>query len=254
MQLATGGKMLNFGYWNSVGDPVSAQQELCSLVGDLAELQSAKKLIDLGSGLGAPAKFWMSKYDRLQVVCVNINRQQLLESVAVDAGCVRSIQSSVNATSVILPFPAESADRIVALESAQHFRPLPEFIRECRRVLSPGGILALAIPVTSHPLHGISKLFKLGILSFTWSSEHYSADHVNSALLSNGFRITSVQRIGHEVYEPLTRYYVENRPSIRKRILEYYPAFLESVLHRSLLKMRQASEDGLIDYLLIKAS
>jgi cyclopropane fatty-acyl-phospholipid synthase-like methyltransferase len=253
MQLATGGKMLNFGYWNSVGDPVLAQQELCSLVGDLAELQSAKKLIDLGSGLGAPAKYWKSKYDPLEVVCVNINRQQLLESMASDVDN-RSVQSSVNATSVILPFPAGSADRIVALESAQHFRPLAEFIKECRRVLTPGGILVLAIPVTSHPLHGLSKLLKLGILSFTWSSEHYSAEQVNSALSSNGFQITSLQRIGHEVYEPLTRYYVENRPSIRKRILEYYPAFLESILHRSLLKMRQASEAGLIDYLLIKAS
>src|SRR6185436_18326493 len=124
MQLATGGKMLNFDYWNSVADPVSAQQELCSLVGDLAELESASKLIDLGSGLGAPAKYWMSKYDSLEVVCVNINRQQLLESMASDVDN-RSIQSSVNATSVILPFLAGSADRIIALESAQHFRPLP---------------------------------------------------------------------------------------------------------------------------------
>ncbi|MGI0037523.1 MAG: methyltransferase domain-containing protein [Nitrososphaera sp.] len=253
MQLATGGKMLNFGYWKSVSDPVSAQQKLCSLVGDLAELHSAKKLIDLGSGLGAPAKYWMSKYDPLQVVCVNINRQQLLESIK-DGGNSRTIQSSINATSVTLPFPAGTADRIAALESAQHFRPLTEFIRECRRVLAPGGIIVLAIPVTSLPLHGISKLFKLGILSFTWSSEHYSKDQVASTLLSNGFKIDDLQRIGHEVYEPLTSYYVENRPSIRERILEHYPAFLESILHRSLLKMRQASEAGLIDYLLIKAS
>lgn len=253
MQLATGGKMLNFGYWNGVSDPVSAQQKLCSLVGDVAGLHSAKKLIDLGSGLGAPAKFWLSKYNPLEVVCVNINHQQLLES-RMDRGNSRSIDLSVNATSVTLPFPAGTADRIVALESAQHFRPLSEFVKECRRVLVPGGILVLAIPVTSIPLSGISKLVKLGILSFTWSSEHYSADYVKATLLSNGFRILDLQGIGHEVYEPLTRYYVENRKSIRERILGHYPAYLERILHRSLLKMGQASEAGLIDYLLIKAA
>ena len=41
---------------------------------------------------------------------------------------------------------------------------------------------------------------------------------------------------------------------IKPKILVRYPAFLERILHRSLLKMRQASGDGLIDYLLIKAS
>lgn len=246
--------MLNFGYWNGASDPFAAQQKLCSMVGDLAGLHSAKKLIDLGSGLGAPAKYWLSKYDPLEVVCVNINRQQLLESMSMDGGASRQIDSSVNATSVTLPFPAGTADRIVALESAQHFRPLSEFVKECRRVLVPGGILVLAIPVTSIPLRGISKLVKLGILSFTWSSEHYSADLVKATLLSHGFGIVELYNIGHEVYEPLTRYYVENRKSIRERILGHYPAYLERVLHRSLLKMERASEAGLIDYLVIKAA
>jgi cyclopropane fatty-acyl-phospholipid synthase-like methyltransferase len=254
MQLATGGKMLNFGYWNGARDPFAAQQRLCSRVGDLAGLHSAKKLIDIGSGLGAPAKYWLSKYNPLEVVCVNINRQQLLESMRTDGGDSRQINSSVNATSVNLPFPAGTADRIVALESAQHFRPLSEFVKECRRVLVPGGILVLAVPVTSIPLRGISKLVKLGILSFTWSSEHYSADHVKATLLSHGFRIVELHNIGHEVYEPLTRYYVENRNSIREKILGHYPAYLEKVLHRSLLKMERASEAGLIDYLVIKAA
>lgn len=247
--------MLNFGYWNGANDPLSAQGELCGLVGDVAELHVAKKLIDLGSGLGAPARYWTSEHDSLDVVCVNINRQQLKDSRVSDAGneSLRRM-SCINATSVILPFPERCADRIVALESAQHFRPLSEFIRECRRVLAPGGVLVLAIPVTARPLRGISKLIKLGILSLTWSSEHYSAEHVTSTLKSHGFKIDSVRSIGHQVYEPLTNYYAKNRQAIRERILEHYPAFLEVVLQRSLLKMSKASASGLIDYLIIKAS
>jgi cyclopropane fatty-acyl-phospholipid synthase-like methyltransferase len=253
MQLATGGNMLNFGYWNGASDPIAAQQGLCSSVGEMAELGSARRLVDLGSGLGAPAKYWASRYD-LDVVCVNINRRQLLESNGGGGNKAFERLSCVNATSVTLPFPDGSADRIVALESAQHFRPLSGFVRECRRVLSPGGTLVMAIPVTARPLHGLAKLFRLGILSLTWSSEHYSAQYVRSALASSGFNVSGVTSIGHEVYEPLADYYLKNRAAIRERILERYPAFLEGILHRSLLKMGQASRAGLIDYLVIKAS
>ena len=256
MQLATGGSMLNFGYWNGSDHPLSAQRKLCELVGDTGELCSARMLVDLGSGLGAPAKYWTSKYSDLDVMCININRQQLADSLKSYSGDNSAAENlfCINATSVTLPLPDKSADRVIALESAQHFRPLSEFIRECRRVLAPGGILVIAIPVTARPLQGIGKLFRLGILSFTWSSEHYPAEQVNSALMSNGFKIDGVQRIGHQVYEPLTRYYVQNRRSIKQKIEEHYPSFLESILHRSLLKMRQTSEAGLIDYLVIKAS
>jgi cyclopropane fatty-acyl-phospholipid synthase-like methyltransferase len=250
MQLATGGDMLNFGYWNGSSDPISAQQRLCSAVGDIAELSSAKRLIDIGSGLGAPARFWVSRYGLRSVVCVNINRRQL---VAANGKNGSEEISCVNATSVILPFPDGSADRIIALESAQHFRPLPDFVKECKRVLAPGGALLLAIPVTAQPISGIAKLLRLGILSFTWSSEHYSADYVTSALSANGFKIASVQSIAHEVYEPLTNFYIKNRTEMSERILREYPAFVEKILHRSLLRMKKASQDGLIDYLLIRA-
>ncbi|MEW5840182.1 MAG: methyltransferase type 11, partial [Thermoproteota archaeon] len=52
MQLATGGDMLNFGYWKDACEPVAAQEALCSLVGSEAELGSAMALLDVGSGLG----------------------------------------------------------------------------------------------------------------------------------------------------------------------------------------------------------
>ena len=50
MQIATGGSMLNFGYWdNSSVSPIMAQNKLCDLVGNMAELGSAKSLLDIGS-------------------------------------------------------------------------------------------------------------------------------------------------------------------------------------------------------------
>ncbi|MGI0028910.1 MAG: methyltransferase domain-containing protein, partial [Nitrososphaera sp.] len=136
MQLATGGRMLNLGFWSDgIVDPIAAQSRLCSIVGDDADLSSAATLIDVGSGLGAPARQWKSAHELLEISCVNINQEQLTSS-KVSTGNSAAIPeevSLVNATSVALPFSDHSADRIVALESAQHFRPLAGFVNECRR-------------------------------------------------------------------------------------------------------------------------
>jgi ubiquinone/menaquinone biosynthesis C-methylase UbiE len=252
MQLASGGNMLNFGYWNGGAEnPVAAQSRICALVGDAAELCSAKRLIDIGSGLSAPGALWKSMHSSIDISCVNINYRQL--SFASKSVCSPGSVSLVNATSTALPFSDQSADRIVALESAQHFRPLEKFVREARRILVPGGVLVMALPVTTARARGL-QAFKLGILSFTWSSEHYGLDYVKSAIASNGFTIKDVTHIGSYVYRPLTDYYVLNRKSLRQKILQEYPSFLEGVLYKSLLKMKDVSAKGIIDYVIIKAS
>lgn len=243
MQLATGGDMLNFGYWENASDPVAAQNELCSLVGEIAELGSAMRLVDVGSGLSAPAARWKSIHDSLNISCVNISFQQLL------AARQASKIALLNATSTILPFADRSMDRIVALESAQHFKPLDKFVSESMRVLQPGGLLVIAIPVMTRFL----PFFRLGILSWTWSSEHYQLEYVKSTIDRNGFEIKELRHIGHQVYEPLADYYILHRTALRKKILDKYPAFLENILYRSILKMRDVSRKEIIDYAIIKA-
>jgi cyclopropane fatty-acyl-phospholipid synthase-like methyltransferase len=249
MQLATGGNMLNFGYWEGAQSPIEAQRRLCALVGDMAELASAKVLVDVGSGLGAPAMQWKEAHD-VDVVSVNINQQQLF--AARPDG--RDGITLVNATSTALPFSDRSADRIVALESAQHFRPLERFISESRRVLRDGGLLVMALPVMKQGGSHLKAAARLGILSLTWSSEHYGLEHVKSAIAGGGFTIGEVRHVGHQVYEPLTDYYTKNRQALRESILKEYSPFIEGVLYKSLLKMKDASAKGVIDYVIIKAS
>lgn len=243
MQLATGGSMLNFGYWteNTI-DPISAQKNLCSYFGNLAELQQAKSAVDVGSGLSAPAIFWRNKYQKLNLFCVNINHEQLSFS-----GPERNIEF-MNSTSTQLPFSANSVDRVLALESAQHFKPLKNFVVESKRVLKYDGILLLALPVI---LLRVSAL-KLGILKFTWSSEHYELDYVKKLVTSEGFIINEEKLIGKNVYEPLADYYIQNRTNLKNMILQKYPNYIEKILYTSILKMKTASKQKLIDYVILK--
>ena len=243
MQLATGGSMLNFGYWlENICEPISAQENLCSYFGKLAELENAKTVVDVGSGLSAPAIFWRNNYDKLNLFCVNVNYDQLSFS-----GPQRNLEF-LNSTSTKLPFSDNSVDRVLALESSQHFKPLKIFISESKRILKSDGILALALPVT---LPGVS-FVKLGILKFTWSSEHYGLEHVRETVTSGGFIITDEKLIGKNVYEPLANYYVEHRDELKKSILQKYPKYVEKILYTSILKMKNASEQKIIDYVVLK--
>jgi len=111
-------------------------------------------------------------------------------------------------------------------------------------------LFVLAVPVTL----GSSSLKKLGLLKFTWSSEHYDLDFLKNLLNSNGFSISSEKLIGSNVYDPLADYYEKNRSSLKKLILEQYPAYVESILFKSIKKMKKASEEKIIDYVLLKCS
>jgi ubiquinone/menaquinone biosynthesis C-methylase UbiE len=312
VQVATGGNsnMLNFGYWSQNKkildmNPLHAQRELSALIGKFGDFQSSHRVLDIGSGFSAPATQWKSIYNFLDIICVNINSQQLStaaktlvpsitttamfhtintdidgsviststanvkgRSIATPAMC-GDILSLVNATATTLPFADGCVDRIVALESAQHFKPLQNFFKESARILKPKGLLIIAIPVImGSPGSKIDKgsfiqqFRKLGILYFSWASEHYTLDNVNSSLRSEGLAIKDIQHIGNNVYEPLADYYILNRKLLKKTINDSLSSrtqiiafkIIENIIYRSALKMKSLSQKGIIDYILIKCT
>ena len=249
MQLATGGNMLNFGYWedNDIS-PITAQNRLCDITGSMAELNSAKSLLDIGSGLSSPAMKWSSLYPNIEISCINTNYDQLqLAKNLLKEKSLHYQIYGINSTSTMLPFVKNSIDRIIALESAQHFKPFEHFIFESNRIIKKNGILTFAIPVTTKNVN----LKKLGILAFTWSSEHYSEDFILD-VASKKFHIVKKIQIGSHVFEPLADYYIKNRKKLRRIILMQYPTYVENILFKSILKMKSMSREKIIDYLLIK--
>jgi len=296
--------MLNFGYWSKkTEDPIQAQRELCTLVGEFANLKSAENVLDVGSGFSAPAIQWKSIYNFLNISCVNINLLQLKTAKNIvnkndSNDIVKSKKTTitsqtlyvknsadnnislVNSTAKILPFKEKCMDRIIALESAQHFRPLIQFIQESKRILKNDGLLVIAIPVTTtittdnksittdNKSASLAQQFKkLGILSLTWASEHYELENIRSLFNEAGFKNVNIQNIGAHVYAPFTDYYVKNRRAIKNVILHgsqssaSTPLLLHNILYdvvenfiyKSALKMKEISQKGLIDYVLFRA-
>jgi ubiquinone/menaquinone biosynthesis C-methylase UbiE len=265
MQLATDASMLNFGYWQGeVNSPVLAQSNLCTLVGTLADLGSSNTLIDVGSGYGAPALQWSKEFRLGKIICVNINSQQLANGSQIATSTIKNAKAFhihflrtnidyLNSTSLNLPFATGTVDRIIALESAQHFKPFDRFIAEAYRVLQPKGLLVIAMPVTVSLDNVLKKLPKLGILNLTWSSEHYGFEYVKSTITKYRFKIMKISNIGTQVYQPLALYYLQNRKELRRKIITLYPSYIEKILFKSLVKMMSLSKKGLIEYIVLKA-
>ena len=295
MRIITKDYFLNFGYWNKgIDSPRDAQRRLCSLVADVSNLHSARTVLDIGSGFSVPAIYWKSLFNSIKIVCVDVNLHQLKFGVSLQDDLKeqkitfplpkdntkefkslleRELPHSedteklsfVNATSTALPFADNSVDRIIALESAQHFRPLSEFFMESNRVLEKNGIFVTAMPVIhsqeylrvnniiSEAISLISLFFKLGVLSFTWMSEHYDLNYIKSQIVNAGFQSKEIKLIGSHVYEPLSKYYIQNREKLQNAILKEYPSYLEKILFKSISKMNELSEERVIDYAIIRA-
>jgi len=252
MKISTGGDMLNFGYWDDTTSTLlEAQKNMCQIFAQKAQLQSNQHILDVGSGIGSPAIQWYYEYDHIELTCININYGQLQDSINNITQNNASYKNFnlLNATATLLPFENTSVNRVLALESAQHFKPLKSFFSNSYRILKKNGILALAVPVVVE--RHILNMIKLGVLSLTWYSEHYDIDYIKSLLKQEGFHNVNLQKIGSNVYEPFARYYIKNRESLKTKILKQYPSYVEKILFKSIIKMNEASKKNIIDYILV---
>lgn len=244
MRQVTCGDMLNFGYWKNETTPLEAQNKMSYVFADFASLSNGELVLDVGSGLGAPASLWMKKFPDSKIISLNVNDSQLRYSKSIS-----SETESIQSTATVLPFADRTFDKVMSLEAAQHFRPIKRFFDESYRILKQNGSLALAIPVVSKTIN--HNFLKLGILSFTWSSEHYNVTEIESFAHSTGFEIKSKELIGSLVYDPLAKYYVDNRKELKNKIRQKYPSYVEKILYRSIQKMNELSKNKTIDYLFL---
>ncbi len=273
MNITTGGKLLNFGYWDKeINTPLDAQIRLTNMIGEFGLFFDATCILDLGSGYSIPALKWLHDYPTAKILCINLSYDQIIEGKAIsdqnpfakqNSLRLESITNSknrlsyINSTSTFLALKNSTMDRVVAFESAQHFSPFKDFITEAKRILKQFGILVIAIPVlvdkSSRKRIPWYELRELGILKITWASEHYEIGIIKSLIEDNGFEIEEIALVGSNVYQPLANYYTENRNRLRKMILTRYPKYLELIVNWSMSKMKTASEKGIIEYALLRA-
>jgi hypothetical protein len=63
--------------------------------------------------------------------------------------------------------------------------------------------------------------------------------------------IEKQESVGNLVYQPFADYYIENRDVLKQKLENIYSQNLERWIYSSMKKMKQLSENKVIDYLLL---
>lgn len=143
---------MHFGYFRRGLNPLRLEGMLDEMTRQVLtrvglDLSGAHRLLDLGCGMGAPARWAARRHAALSIDAVTLvpwqarRARRLAAEQGID-GRLRFLSADFTAT----PFPDGAFDGAYAIESACHDAGLAKegFVREAARVLAPGARLALA--------------------------------------------------------------------------------------------------------------
>ncbi len=154
-------------------------------VAKAAGLRAGMKVLDLGCGIGGPARFLAAIYD-VDVVGIDISTSFVDTARYLSVRCNLQDRTTFELGDAVDP-PVEEAsfDRVFLLHVAMNISDRADLYRSIRRVLKPGGRLATYDVVAgSGDLH-----FPVPWSSTPGGSHLLSANETRLALVDAGFRI-----------------------------------------------------------------
>lgn len=143
---ATLGDNLHFGYWEPPECDLpfaEATDRLTDLMTDYLGLSEGSRVLDVGCGVGTPA-LRIVRRTGAHVRGISVSQEQVTRAnAAAAAGGLADRATFHRADARELPFPRESFDGAIALESIIHMPDRVSVLREIRQALRPGGRLVL---------------------------------------------------------------------------------------------------------------
>ena len=240
---------LNLGYWRNAGGIDEASTHLVQMVGDSAALTSEDRVLDLGFGFGDQDIYWMRTFRPRHIDGVNVSARQVKRGrqLVEEAGLSDKITFWLG-DAAEPPFPDGYFDKIIALESAFHFRSREKFFAVAHRLLRPGGTLVLADFVVG-PRRTANFRAMLGrqFGSLAWQIPMCNLQPIDTylgQLRTNGFQDIVASDITSDVIPPFKRY-IDSRLHERHLRNDYHPLFQWSAK----LQLKLGFLDGLHYYI-----
>ena len=133
---------MNYGYWKQEKlTLLEANKKLCKLIYKKGELSKELNILDVGCGYGAQDFYWKNKNKNLKIDAIDMNEISINRAKEINK--YKDIRFNVG-NACNLDYKNESYDRIISLESAFHYQPRIQFLKEAYRILKKGGKLVIA--------------------------------------------------------------------------------------------------------------
>lgn len=246
---------LNFGLWDEgITDYVKAAENLVHRMGQLLGLNETSKLLDVAPGMGTQDIYLFENFRPLSIDGLDVTwghiehgRRRAAEAHAADR--VRFHHG----TATKIPFADETFTHILSIEGPEHFDTREMFLHEARRVLQPGGIIAMADFIVKRQPRNLVEKFVAEAARKLWQvprANVYTAEVYEQKMRSAGFDKVEIKEMGALV---IPGYYLEQmRPeAIRaiSKIRGYALARLSLLLD---IAVYRGFTMGLLEYVLVK--
>lgn len=138
------GEHMHHGFWDDGESLAEAQVKLIERLAAHAQVPHFARVLDVGCGLGG-ASLWLARNLDCSVLGITNSPEQakIARRRAHAAGFDYELRFAVMDANQ-LDLPRASFDVVWVLECSEHLAERAAFIRNCARVLKPGGVLALS--------------------------------------------------------------------------------------------------------------